>query len=100
MERTKITDVMIEEGALEHDGLRLCGDTTRDGGAGEPCVTAATDTMAESTTWVYITLERAVEHIVSNKDNLPVSELAGRIRSAVERGIESGARQRKDSGSR
>jgi hypothetical protein len=85
---------LLEKMDGEDDQLVLQGSTVGDRGAGEPCVTAATDSMAESATWVYLTLEGAVAEIVETFDDVSVDDWAVRIRASVERGIERGRKAR------
>lgn len=89
---------MLKRTDRADDELLLTGDTVGKYGAGEPCVTAATDSMAEVATWVYLTFEDAVAEIIDNKDGIPVDEMAARIRSAVERGVEKGRTKREKEG--
>lgn len=85
--RTMIEDTMLLRTDGEFDELYLNGDIV---GGNTPCVTAATDSMAEEATWVYIPLEDAVADIIDNRDHLSVDEWAALIRDAIERGIQKG----------
>ena len=94
MTKTMTRDRMLKRTDRAEDELLLTGDTVGKHGAGEPCVTAATDSMAEAATWVYLTFEDAVAEIIDNKDGVSVDEMAERIRAAVERGVEKGRAKR------
>lgn len=98
MPKAMTRDRMLKRTDRADDELLLTGDTVGKDGAGEPCVTAATDSMAEAATWVYLTFEDAVAEIIDNKDGVPVDEMAARIRAAVERGIEKGRKKREEDG--
>lgn len=95
MGRSMIEDTMLLRTDADNDQLTLSGDTV---GFDEPCVTAATDAMADLSTWVYLPLEDAVAEIIDNKDGVPVDEMADRIRAAVERGVEKGRAKREKEG--
>ena len=98
MPKAMTRDRMLKRTDRADDELLLTGDTVGKYGAGEPCVTAATDSMAEAATWVYLTFEDAVAEVIDNKDGIPVDEMAARIRAAVERGIEKGRKARAEDG--
>lgn len=98
MTTTMTRDRMLKRTDRAEDELLIMGDTVGKHGAGEPCVTAATDSMAKDATWVYLTLEDAVAEIIDNKDDIPVDEWAARIRAAVERGVEKGRAKREKEG--
>jgi hypothetical protein len=76
------------------DYLMLFGDMTGPQQDGEPCVTAATDSMVDRETWVYLPLSDAVAEIIETRDDVSVEEMADRIRAAVERGVAAGAEAR------
>ena len=93
--RDFVEDSMLLRTDGEEDELLLSGDLV---GGSVPCVTAATDSMAEEAKWVYLPLEDAVCEIIDNRDHLSVDELAALIRAAVERGIERGSEARRKDG--
>lgn len=93
--RTMIEDTMLLRTDGEFDELYLNGDIV---GGNTPCVTAATDSMTEEATWVYIPLEDAVADIIDNRDHLSVDEWAALIRDAIERGIQKGREIRRKDG--
>ncbi|NBW21731.1 MAG: hypothetical protein EBR82_78615 [Caulobacteraceae bacterium] len=93
--RTLIQDTMLLRTDGEFDELYLNGDIV---GGNTPCVTAATDSMVEEATWVYIPLEDAVADIIDNRDHLSVDEWAALIRDAIERGIQKGREIRRKDG--
>ena len=98
MGRIVVEDQMLLKSDGKEDALELHGDTIGHGSDGDPCVTAATDSMAEAAMWVYLPLEDAVAEIIDNKDDVPVDEMAARIRAAIERGIEKGREIRRKDG--
>ncbi|NBW21739.1 MAG: hypothetical protein EBR82_78655 [Caulobacteraceae bacterium] len=87
MGRTVTKDTMMLRTDGEADELLLSGDLV---GSDVPCVTAATDSMADEAKWVYLPLEDAVAEIIDNKDDRPIDDLATLVRDAVERGIKKG----------
>jgi hypothetical protein len=93
--RTLIEDTMLLRTDGEFDELYLTGDMV---GGDTPCVTAATDSMAEEARWVYLPLENAVADIIDNRDHISVDEWATLIRAAVERGIARGREIRRKDG--
>jgi hypothetical protein len=93
--RTLIEDTMLLRTDGESDELCLTGDMV---GGDTPCVTAATDSMAEEAKWVYLPLEDAVADIIDNRDHLSVDEWAALIRDAIERGIKKGREIRRKDG--
>jgi hypothetical protein len=94
--RTQIEDTMLlRTDGDEFDELCLTGDMV---GGDTPCVTAATDSMAEEAQWVYLPLEDAVADIIDNRDHISVDEWAALIRAAVERGIARGREIRRKDG--
>lgn len=98
MKRTKIGDRMLLRTDGEFDELKVYGSTTGTCGTGDPCVIAATDSMSEEATFVYLPLEDAVADIMDDMDALPIEEMAALIRDAVQRGIERGSDARRKDG--
>ncbi|NBW23489.1 MAG: hypothetical protein EBR82_87665 [Caulobacteraceae bacterium] len=98
MGRTKVEDRMLLRSDEADDELKIYGSTTGTHGTGDPCVIAATDSMSEAQTFVYLPLEDAVADIMDDMDLLPIEEMAALIRAAVERGIERGSDARRKDG--
>lgn len=98
MGRKKIEDRMLLRADGEFDELKIYGSTTGTRGAGDPCVIAATDSMSEEATFVYLPLEDAAADIMDDMDLIPIEEVAALIRAAVERGIELGSQARRKDG--
>lgn len=96
MGRTTDKMMLATDGA--EDELKMYGSMTGPRFQGEPCVIAATDSMAEAATFVYLPLERAVEEIMDEMDAKPAEEMAALIRAAVERGIKRGWKAREKDG--
>jgi hypothetical protein len=89
-----VTSKMLLKCCKSSDCLMLFGDMTGPRSRGEPCVTAATDSMVDRLTWVYLPLADAVAEIIESRDDVAVGEMADRIREAVDRGIAAGAEAR------
>jgi hypothetical protein len=98
MGRKKTEDRMLPRTDGEFDELKIYGSTTGTYGSGDPCVIAATDSMSEEGTFVYLPLEDAVADIMDDMDARPIEEMAALIRAAVERGIERGSEARRKDG--
>lgn len=98
MGHTAIKDKMLLATDGAEDELKMYGSMTGPRFEGEPCVIAATDSMSEAATFVYIPLERAVAEIMDEMDAKPADEMAAMIRAAVERGIEKGRAKREKEG--
>lgn len=98
MGRTVIEDRMLLATDGAEDELKMYGSMTGPRFDGEPCVIAATDSMSEAATFVYLPLERAVAEIMDEMDAKPADEMAALIRAAVERGIASGRKKREEDG--
>ena len=93
-----IKEKMMLRSDGEFDELKVYGSMTGPRFDGEPCVIAATDSMSEEATFVYIPLEHAVADIMDDMDAKPADEMAALIRAAVERGIEKGRKAREEDG--
>ena len=98
MGRTVIEEKMLLRSDGEFDELKAYGSMTGPRFDGEPCVIAATDSMSEEATFVYIPLEHAVADIMDDMDAKPADEMAALIRAAVERGIANGRKKREEDG--
>ena len=98
MGRTVIEDRMLLKTDGADDELVIYGSMTGKDFCGDPCVIAATDSMGEAATFVYLPLADAVAEIMDEMDALPVDEMAARIRAAVERGIARGSEIRRKDG--
>lgn len=98
MGRTVIEEKMLLRSDGEFDELKVYGSMTGPRFDGEPCVIAATDSMSEEATFVYLPLEHAVADIMDDMDAKPADEMAALIRAAVERGIASGRKKREEDG--
>lgn len=98
MGRTVIEDKMLLRSDGEFDELYMYGSMTGPRFDGEPCVIAATDSMSEAATFVYLPLEQAVAEIMDEMDAKPADEMAALIRAAVERGIANGRKKREEDG--
>lgn len=98
MGRTVIEDKMLLRSDGELDELNVYGSMTGPQFDGEPCVIAATDSMSEEATFVYLPLADVVADIMDDMDALPADEMASRVRTAVERGIAKGLKKRKEDG--
>lgn len=82
----------------EFDELNIYGSMTGPGFTGDPCVIAATDSMGEEATFVYLPLEDVVADIMDDMDALPADEMEARVRAAVERGVAKGLAKREKEG--
>lgn len=98
MGRTVIEDKMLLRSDGEFDELKVYGSMTGPQFSGEPCVIAATDSMSEEATFVYLPLADVVADIMDDMDALPADEMAARVRAAVERGIAKGLKAREEDG--
>ena len=98
MGRTVIENRMLLGTDGAEDELKMYGSMTGPRFDGEPCVIAATDSMSEAATFVYLPLEDAVAEIMDEMDAKPADEMAAMIRAAVERGIEKGWKARVEDG--
>lgn len=93
-----IEDKMLLATDGAEDELKMYGSMTGPRFDGEPCVIAATESMSEAATFVYLPLERAVAEIMDEMDAKPADEMEALIRAAVERGIASGRKKREEEG--
>ena len=98
MERKVIEAKMLLRSDGEFDELKVYGSMTGPDFTGDPCVIAATDSMGEDATFVYLPLEDIVADIMDDMDALPADEMAARVRAAVERGIAKGLKAREEDG--
>lgn len=98
MGRAVIEDKMLLATDGAEDELKMYGSMTGPRFDGEPCVIAATESMSEAATFVYLPLERAVAEIMDEMDAKPADEMEALIRAAVERGIASGRKKREEEG--
>lgn len=98
MRRKVIENKMLLWSDGEFDELMVHGSMTGPQFDGEPCFIAATDSMSEEATFVYLPLEDVVADIIDGMDALPADEMADRVRAAVERGIANGLKAREEDG--
>ena len=98
MGRKKMEDRMLVRTDGADDELKIYGSTTGTHGTGDPCVIAATDSMSEAATFVYLPLQDVVADIMDDMDLIPIEEMAALIRTAVEKGIQRGSEARRKDG--